>query len=155
GGDQAEVRKVARTSDGVYVVLHTSRVTAERVTVTATSSAIDRTTVASATAKTVPLPQPRVKLQLDGYGKIDFVPTNRPARVVVSATGDAGRLVPLPIEGVYSVTPLGDGVALQAEEHAEGFVSLRFAYRLPSLPADLASTDLVVITEHVQRAVRE
>ncbi|HEV7555819.1 MAG TPA: hypothetical protein VGO00_10210, partial [Kofleriaceae bacterium] len=155
GGDQADVRKVVRTTDGVYVVLHISRVTSERITVTAVRPELDRTTVASATAKTVPLAEPRVSLQLDGYGKIDFIPTNRPARIVVSSAGDAGRLVPLPVDGAYRVVAINGGSAIQAEEHAEGFVSLRFGYRLPSLPADLATTDLVVTTEHVQRAVRE
>ncbi len=155
GGEPAEVRKVVKTADGIYVLLHVSRVTAEHVVVTAVRPELDNTIVASATAKSVPLPQPRVSLELKGYGKIDFVPTNRPAAITVSGAGELGKMVPLPTEGAYGVFT-EDGVqVIRAAESAEGFVALRLAYRVPSLPAELAIADLAITTERVQRAVRE
>ena len=155
GGGQAEVRKVVKASDGTYVWLHLDRVTTERVTITASRPDLDNTIVASAAGKTVPLPQPRVALELPGHGKIDFVPTNRPAVIVVSSAGDYGRLVPIPIEGAYSLAVDGGVTSIHAAESAEGFVSLRLGYRVPSLPGELAIADLAITTERVQRAMRE
>ncbi len=155
GGDRAEVGKVVKAADGIYVLLHLSRITAEHVTITASRPEIENTIIASATAKTVPLPQPHVSLELAGHGKIDFVPTNRPATIVVSSGGDAGKLVPVPIEGAYTVATDRGATVIRAADSAEGFVSLRLAYRVASLPGELATADLVIITERVQRAVRE
>jgi len=155
GSDQADVRKVVKASDGVYVLLHTSRITAEKVTITAARPDLDNTVVASAWARTVTLPQPRVALELRGHGRIDFVPTNRPAAITVSSAGEAGRFVPVAVAGVYSVVSDGGAPAIRPEDGAEGFVSLRLGYRVPSLPGELAASDLALVTEHVQRAVRE
>jgi len=56
---------------------------------------------------------------------------------------------------VYSVVSDAGTTTIRAEDSAEGFVSLRLAYRVTSLPGELATADLVVVTEHIQRAVRE
>jgi hypothetical protein len=154
GGDQAEVKKVVKASDGIYVWLHLERVSSEHVTITASRPDLDNTIVASATAKPISLAQPHVALELVGHGKIDFVPTNRPARVIVSPT-EIGRLVPVPIDGAYSVNVDGGVTTIRAADSAEGFVSLRLGYRIPSLPGELAIADLAIITERVQRELRE
>ncbi|MBJ6760385.1 hypothetical protein JGU66_06390 [Myxococcaceae bacterium JPH2] len=155
-GERARVERVAKGSDGVYVLVRTSGTSEPQVTITATSSRLDRTVVASETAKTEPLPDARATLELPGEGTIDFIPTNRPAEVKVSSnTGAVGRFVPRPVSGVYTVTVRDSTTLLQGEPTASGFVSLRFGYRLPSLPAELATADLVVVSERVQRAVRE
>lgn len=155
GGDQADVRKVVKASDGIYVLLRMDRVTSEHVTITASRPELDNTIVASATAKTIGLPQPHVSLELPGHGKIDFVPTNRPARVIVSSAGELGRLVPVPIDGAYTVNVEGGVTTIRAADSAEGFVSLRLGYRIPTLPGELAIADLAIITERVQRELRE
>lgn len=154
-GEQADVTKTVKAPDGVYALLHTSRIASDRVTVTAVRPELEGTIVASAAAPTAPLPQPRVALDLRGHGRVDFVPTNRAAQIAVSGAGAQGRLVPLPLEGAYDVFTREGTTYVRGEENAEGFVSLRFAYRVPSLPAELATEDLAVITERVQRAVRE
>lgn len=153
-GDQADVRRVVKTSDGVYVQLRVGRITSDKLTISA-SRLDDSTIVASASARTVQLPQPRVALELIGHGKIDFVPTNRPATITIAAAGLTGRLVPIAVAGAYRVSSEGGAAQIQAEDGAEGFVALRFGYRVPSLPAELAASDLVVVTEYTQRAVRE
>ncbi len=155
GGDQAEIRAVVKATDGIYVLLHLARLTGEHVTVTAARPELGNTIVASATGKTEPLPEPHVALELDGHGKIDFVPNNRPARITVSSAGATGAFTPLPIDGAYEVVADKGGTAIRAAEGAEGFVSLRLAYRVKSLPGELASANLAVVTERVQRAVRE
>lgn len=186
----AEVRRSVKASDGLYVLLHTARMTSDRVVVTAARADIDGTIVASAAEKTTPLPQPRASLELTGSGKVDFVPTNRPASVRVAGAPEGSRFVLLPVDGAYTVQVTnGEGPAATAppatktspdaatptqnekpakpastaptetlvrgDENAGGFVSLRFGYRLLSLPPELAAADLTVVLERVQRAVRE
>lgn len=155
GGDSAEVRKVVKADDGVYVLLHLGQITAEKLTVTAARPDLGGTIVASASGKTLAVPTPRVALELRGHGKIDFVPTNRPAALLVSSAGEAGSFVPVPVTGAYEVVSDGGGLAIRAEEGAEGYTSLRLGYRVKSLPGELATTDLLVLTEHTQRSVRE
>ena len=155
GGDLADVRAVVKATDGIYVLLGITRVTAEKITITATRPELDNTIVASTTGKTVPLPVPHIALELVGHGKIDFVPTNRPAKIIVSGTGELGALHPVAVPGVYSLSDEGGVTSIRAADSAEGFVSLRLAYRMPTLPGELATADLVTITERVQRAVRE
>jgi hypothetical protein len=154
-GARADIRRVVKSEEGVYVLLHTSGTAEEQVTITAARADVDRTIIASATGRTLPLPQPRVALELPGYGTVDFVPTNRAALVHVSGGSEPGRFVPLPVEGVYDVTSAGGANAIRGVASAGGFTALRFGYRLPSLPAELATTDLAIVTERVQRAVRE
>jgi hypothetical protein len=155
GGGPAEVKKVVKNSDGVFVLLHLDRVTAERVTISASRPDLDNTIVASATAKTETLPSSRISLELPGHGKIDFVPTNRTAKVNVSSASEYGRLVPITIEGAYAVSTEAGVTSIRAADSAEGFVSLRLAYRMPTLPGELAVADLAIVTERVQRAMRE
>jgi hypothetical protein len=154
-GDQAEIRKVVKGPDGTYVLLHINRVTTERITVAAARPDMSNTIVASAIAKTEPLPSPRVSLELKGYGKIDFVPSNRPAAIVVSSAGKLGAFTPLPIDGAYAVVDDNGTTSVRASDSAEGFVSVRLAYRVASLPGELATADLAIIAERTQRAMHE
>jgi hypothetical protein len=155
GGDSAEVRRVVKADDGVYVLLRLGRVTAEKLAVTAARPDLGGTVVASASSKTVALPAPRVALELRGHGRIDFVPTNRPAAILLSRPGETGSYVPVPVPGVYDVVTDGGAPAIRAEDGAEGYTSLRLGYRVASLPGELATTDLAIITEQTQRSVRE
>ncbi|SEU34046.1 hypothetical protein [Stigmatella erecta] len=154
-GERARVERVVKTAEGIYGVLRTRGTSNPQVTITATTSRLDGTVVASTTAETVPLPAPRAMLELKDAGTIDFIPTNRPAEVRVAGLGGAGRFVLRPLDGIYSVTVEGHTTLLQGDETAGGFVSLRFGYRVPSLPAELATTDLVSVHERIQRVVRE
>jgi hypothetical protein len=63
--------------------------------------------------------------------------------------------VPLPIEGVYSIRNDKGRILIRGDDRAGGLVSLRFAYRVDGLPAEFAGTNLAVLTEQVQRPIRE
>ncbi|RKH57709.1 hypothetical protein D7V93_18095 [Corallococcus llansteffanensis] len=154
-GARARVERVVKATEGTYVLLRTRGTDEPQVTVTATTSRVDGTVVASETAETKPLPDPRATLELPGHGSIDFVPTNRPAEMTVASNGGQGRFVLRPLGGAYTVTTREQATLVQGEPTAGGFVSLRFGYRLPTLPAELATTDLFLTSERVQRAVRE
>ena len=133
GGDQAEVRKVVKTSDGVYVLLHLGACHRGARDGHRGRPDLDNTIVASATAKTVSLPQPRVSLELKGYGKIDFVPTNRPAKIIVSSMGDAGKLVAAAdrrrVQRAHRPRCAGD----PRRGERRGLRALRLAYRVAEL----------------------
>ncbi|WP_171448425.1 hypothetical protein [Corallococcus carmarthensis] len=154
-GARVRVERVVKAQDGTYVLLRTSGTNEPQVTVTAITSRVDGTVVASETADTKPVPDPRATLELPGHGTIDFVPTNRPAEVTVASNGGLGRFVLRPLGGAYTVTTRESATLIQGEATAGGFVSLRFGYRLPTLPAELATSDLFLTNERVQRAVRE
>ncbi|WP_205525834.1 hypothetical protein [Pyxidicoccus trucidator] len=152
---RARPERVVKTAEGTYVLLRTSGTPDQQVTITALTSRQDGTVVASDTAKTVPLPAPRATLELPGHGPIDFIPTNRPAEVRVAAAKAGGRFVLHALSGAYDVTMRDTLPLVQGEATAGGFVALRFGYRLPTLPAELATTDLALVDERVQRLVRE
>lgn len=152
---RARVERVVKAPDGNYVLLRTGGTSDPQVTISAMTSRLDGTVVATETARTMTLLDPRANLVLPGHGAIDFVPTNRPAEVHVSSSGGPGRFVPRPLGGAYGVTVKDGAPLIQGEATAGGFVALRFGYQLPTLPAELATTDLVVVSERVQRSVRE
>jgi hypothetical protein len=152
---RVRVERVVKAPDGTYVLLRTGGTSDPQVTISAMTSRLDATVVASETARTEPVPDPRAHLVLPGNGPIDFIPTNRPAEVRVSVSSGPGRFVPRPLGGAYAVTVKEGTTLLQGEATAGGFVSLRFGYQLPTLPAELATTDLALVSERVQRSVRE
>ncbi len=86
---------------------------------------------------------------------IDFLPTNRDAGVHVAPVGNHAHLVPLPEEGAYRVTTDAGGSRVRGEDGVGGFVALRFGYRVDGLPAPFASTDLAILSESLQRPIRE
>jgi hypothetical protein len=157
-GERVEVGRVVKDPHGVYVLLRTPGTSAQQVSVTATNAPVGRTVVASATARTLPVPYPRAQMELPPNGPIDFIPTNRAALVRIAGGGELGRFTLSPQEGAYQVlhdeaVPGQTGVI--GDTAAGGFVTLRFGYRVPSLPGELATTDLAYVDERVQRAVRE
>ncbi|MBZ4396392.1 hypothetical protein VZQ01_24365 [Myxococcus faecalis] len=152
---RARVERVVKASDGTYVLLRTGGTSEQQVTVSAQTSRVEGSVVASDTTRTQPLPVPRASLELGDQGTIDFIPINRPAELHVAASGEQGRFVPRPVAGAYTVTTRDGTTYVQGEPTAGGFVSLRFGYQLSTLPGELATTDLVVVTERVQRSVRE
>ncbi|NMO15050.1 hypothetical protein HPC49_07370 [Pyxidicoccus fallax] len=152
---RARVERVLKTAEGTHVLLRTGGTPDQQVTITALTSRHEGTVVASETAKTTPLPVPRAVLELPGHGPIDFVPTNRPAEVHVASAAGLGRFVLHALPGAYGVTPKESTTLIQGEAAAGGFVALRFGYQLPTLPGELATADLALVDERVQRLVRE
>jgi hypothetical protein len=154
-GESVEVQRVEHVRDGIYVQLGTSELESAQATVVATRSEPDGSVIAVARSATRPLPQPRVTLDLEGFGRIDFIPTNRDALVRPSPCGEHAHLVPLPIESAYQVTTVKGVTHIRGEPQGSGFVALRFGYRVDTLPDVFASTDLAVVDEPLQRPLRE
>lgn len=154
-GEPAEVEQVVREDSAVYLLLRVGRLGAERLTLTATRSELDLTVIATTSADTLAAPRARASLELPGYGRVDFIPTNREALLKVAAPGERMRLVPLPVEGAYSVRWEQGRALVRGEEGTSGFVQVRFGYRMEELPAALRSVDLALVYEQTQRALRE
>lgn len=149
---QVEVQK-----DTAYALVRAGRLDGAQVTVRANRPEPDGTLVAVTRAATRAAPVARATLELEGAREpVDFIPTNRPAIVRVAEPGEGARLVVLPVEGVYTVTELPDGLrAVQAVGAGGGYVGLRFAYRASSLPGGLAEANLAVQTDPLQRPIKE
>lgn len=136
-----------------FVLLGVGRVEGDELIVTAGRA--DGSIVGQARAHTRGLPPPNATLSLEDGTAIDFVPTNRPAVVRWAKSQGAGTLLLLPLEGVYDVSSHDADTLVEGERGGGGFVALRFAWRMPTLPAPLATTDLAVITDPVQRPMHE
>ncbi len=154
-GELAAIERVERVDGATYLQLGVGDVEDAQVTVTATRPEPDGSVVAVARVQVAVAPQPRAILELPGFGKIPFIPTNRDALLRSAPVGDHAHLVPLPVEGAYLVRAEGRLSRVRGEESAGGFVALRFGYRLDTLPPAFAATDLAILTEPLQRPVRE
>jgi hypothetical protein len=136
-----------------YVLLGVGRIEGDEVVVTASHS--DGSIVGQARAHARPFPPPHATLAINGDDVIDFVPTNRPATLRWAKAQGEGELVPLPLEGVYEVTVRDGATELKGQRGAGGFVALRFAWRVGTLPGAFATTDLAIITDPVERPMHE
>jgi hypothetical protein len=148
-------RAPLKVNGAVYFELRVGRLVEDRATILATRGEIDSTIIGTVSSRTIPAPRPRVTLELPRHGKIDFVPTNRDAVLTVADLGEDARLVPLSEEGAYAVRPERGHYLLRGDENAGGFLTLVFGYRRKDLPPELSGTNLAVIGERTQRAVRE
>lgn len=158
-GDRVRVERTVKESGrddaAVDVQLGVGDIEDAQITLTASRPEPDGSVIAIAHQETAPALQPHAAIELPGFGKIDFVPTNREAVLRTGPPGPGARLMPVPVEGAYRVR-LAEGKAyVQAEEGAGGFVALRFGYRVEALPPAFAATDLAVVTEPLQRPIRE
>ncbi len=155
GTQAARVLKIVPDAQGAYVLLRVGRVEGDELAVTALRGEMDASIVGVARARTRAAPQPRATLELENGGPIDFIPTNRKAIVRFASAEDHANLVLLPLDGVYDVLAAPDATAIRGVKGAAGFVALRFAYRVETLPAALATTDLAVLTEPIELALKE
>ena len=154
-GDPATVVRTAKEGESLLVLLTVGDLEDATLTLTATRPEADGSVVAVARASTRAAPLARATLELPGHGTIDFIPTNRDAEVHVAPVGNQAHLVPLPEEGAYRVTVDRKGLGVRGEDSVGGFVALRFGYRVEGLPPPFAATDLAVLTESLQRPIRE
>jgi hypothetical protein len=150
----AEVVREVRSSDGDYVLLRTSSLASGSVTITASRADAAGGVIGSVVASTMRSPRPLATLDLPGHGPIDFVPTNRDA--VWSVGGILhGKLVPLEVGGVYTIRADKDRTLIRGERGTSGFTSLRYAYRRDDLPKGFDDVNLAIITESIQRPLRQ
>jgi hypothetical protein len=154
-GDVADVEKYVKGADATFVLLRTGRLLGERLVVTAVRTDLDGSIIGQVAAATVAAPRPRASLELPQHGKVDFIPSNRDAVLTVGQLEGRGRLVPLPVEGAYTIARSGAQTLVRGDENSGGFVTLRFGYRVDGLPPEFAGTDLAILSERVQRQVRE
>jgi hypothetical protein len=154
-GAPAEVMSVDARADAIYAVLRAGRLHGSRVTVAAHRVGQDNTLVAIADAPLRDAPRFASTLELAGLGRIDFIPTNRDARLSLSSPGEEARIVALSLPGAYEVRHTPEGAKLRGLASSGGFVALRFGYRIPTLPPPLDTRDLAVLTEPIQRPLRE
>jgi len=96
----------------------------------------------------------RAALEISKLGAIDFVPTNRWARMTLPPPPRAGTLVPVAAEGAYEIRHDADGYFVRGADGAAGSTVLRFALVDPSLPAPLTDTKLAELSEPLDRALR-
>lgn len=154
GTESAEVVRSVRTSDGDYVLLRTGQLAGGSVTITATRADSTISVVGTVTTPTMAPPRPHATLELPGHGAIDFIPTNREALWLLGSVPHA-RVLPLELPGAYSVRADKDRIFIRGEGSAGGFASLRMAYHRDDLPKGFDDVNLAVLTETVQRPLRE
>jgi hypothetical protein len=155
-GRSADVLQVEQDGSSALVLLRVGRVDGEELAILASRGTSDLAAVGAAHAPARALAAPRAQLSLAGYGPIDFIPTNRPATTRFADAPGAAKFVLVPVEGVYDATADASGAtSVIAQSLAGGFVALRFAYRMPTLPGALASADLAVLVEPFARPIHE
>jgi hypothetical protein len=155
-GEPITVTRTEKEGDSVLVLLAVGDIEDATLTVTAARPETEGSVLAVAHTPTRPAPLVRATLEIPGHGAIDFLPSNRDAVLHVAPVGERAHLVPLGEEGAYKVTTGEGGVArVRGEEGIGGYVALRFGYRVDGLPAAFATTDLAVVTESLQRPIRE
>jgi hypothetical protein len=151
----ARVLRVVTDGGAAYVLLRVGRLEGDELAVTVMRGDTDASVVGVARAHLRAAPQARATIELEGGEPIDFIPTNRTATVRFAQTADHGRLTLLPLDGVYETSAAAGGTGIRGLKGAAGFVALRFGYRVDSLPASLAATDLAVLEDPVQRPLKE
>jgi hypothetical protein len=154
-GRAVDVVGAADAQGAAYVLIAVGRVEGDELVVSANRTGADASVVGQARVRTRPMPPPHAALSLDAGQAIDFVPTNRPAVVRWARSQEGGELALLSLEGVYDVATREGVTTVQGQLGAGGFVALRFAWRVPSLPGALAAADLAIVTDPVQRPMHE
>ena len=154
-GRALDVLSFVDAGSATYVLLGVGRVEGDDLVITASRGGADASIVGQARGRTRAVPPLHASLVLEGGQAVDFVPTNRPAAVSWGRVEGDGDLVLQPLEGVYSVIDQAGTTLVQGERGAGGFVALRFARRVPKLPGPLATADLAVVVDPVQRPIHE
>lgn len=95
----------------------------------------------------------RAKLEIVDHGAIDFIPTNRFARVLLPPAPPGTVVSVRSVDGVYEAKHDADGDWVRGIDGASGSVPLRLAIIDASLPAPLTNLALVEQNEPVDRAL--
>lgn len=154
GGRPADVTQIETAKDAAYAVVNLGTIDTPSLSITAVRGEGEGTVVAVARTETRPAPVIRTVLEVPGFPPIDFIPNNRPANVLFPQLQGA-ELTLLSIEGVYEAKRDGGITTVQGDLDAVGLVALRFGYRVPTLPAPLDKVDLGVMSDTLQRSVKE
>lgn len=154
-GDPAEVLRVEKDKETYFLLLRVGRIEDDIVTIQASRPEPDAPVLVLLTEKTRPAPLPHAALELPGYGAIDFVPRNRDALLRLPPVDEHTHLVAVTIPGAVQVHAAKTGFALRGEETGGGTVALRYGVRVDSVPAALQDQNLAILTDAVQRPLRD
>jgi hypothetical protein len=154
GTEPAEVVRDLHTDDGDYILLRTGQLAGGSVTISAARADSVAGVVGSVTTPTAPAPRPQSTLELPGHGPIDFIPTNRDALWSVGGVPHA-RFLPLELPGAYTLRTEKNLNHVRGDHNSAGFVNLRYAYRRDDLPKGFSDVNLALLSETVQRPLRE
>jgi len=149
-----DVGTVASTKDAAFVALEVGTLRSPEITVMAVRGRGDGSVVALARTETRPAPVVRSVLEIPELPPIDFIPRNRPA-IVHTPRVPGGELVLLTVPDVYEATNANGVTTVRGSITAEGLVALQFGYRARGLPPPLDQLDLAVLTDALQRGVKE
>ncbi len=144
----------AETDAALFVVLELGSYAQDELEITARHRATDAVLAVLSTA-TRDLPPVRARLSLPEYPRIDFIPTNRPAQVNASRLTGPEHWELVSVPNVYTAHRSADRVSVMGEPDAEGFTQLQFALRSDQLPAELGQVDLALVSDPIQRRIRE
>jgi hypothetical protein len=152
--------RVVNEQSATYVLLRVGETDDDSLTVSALRGADSPIMLAVAHTPTRAAPIVRSSLELPRFPNLDFIPNNRPAEVHVTPAGEHERYALLPVPGVYEVEERrAEGkppaTFVRGDRHAAGLTSLRFGLRSTQLPGELASANLAVLGDPLQRSVRE
>jgi hypothetical protein len=150
-GNAAHLMSSRPEADGLYTVVRLDGSPSDEIYI-----AMQRGTavVGSIRAKTRSVPTAHVRLEMAGFGLIDFIPSNRDAILVLPSLGSGGTLIPVPVEGVYTVRTDATGAYhVRGLEGTTGWIALRLAYRDKTLPSALRETNLAEIVDAVDRSI--
>lgn len=95
----------------------------------------------------------RTKLEIVDHGAIDFIPTNRFARVLLPPPPKGTSIAVRAVDGVYEAKHDATGDWVRGVDGASGSVPLRLALVDQSLPGPLAGLVLAEQNESVDRAL--
>lgn len=155
GTENAEVLKRVVEPTGTSILIRVGTTSASALTVTAVHGDDSSVAVAVARIETIAQPRSTASLEIPGHKNLSFIPTNRPAVVHVPPVTAHGRLVPVPVLGVYTVQRRGNDYTVTGDPDASGLATLRFGYRVDTLPGELVDADLGLVASPLQRNVRE
>ncbi len=154
GSRQVDAIQILSAKESAYAVLDIGAVDAPTLAITVERGEADSNVVAVARIDTRAPPKVRAVLELAGFPPIDFIPNNQGAVVHVPRVPGA-TLVLLPHDNIYEVKTAGDVTKVQGDVNAAGVVALLFGYRIPALPPPLDQIDLAVLSDSLQRPIKE
>lgn len=150
-GNPAKIIDSYQNDDYTYNVIHLENAPTNDLNI---SMQRNNSIVGSVKIMTRAAPSLHALFELPDFGFIDFIPSNRNAKLSLPPMSDGGALVPIPVDGVYTVQTDDKGAYhVRGLASTTGWISLRLAYRDKSLPLPLRDTNLAELTEAVERSI--
>jgi hypothetical protein len=155
GAQHADVAQTLTTSDAAFVVLELGFLRAQEIAIEAVRGEGDGKVVAMIRVETRPAPVVHSTLEITGFPPIDFIPNNRSAIVHGPHLAGGAELALVSVPDVYEAAVEGGVTTVRGDVNAAGLVALQFGYRAPTLPHPLDEVNLAVLSDALQRGVKE